>query len=82
MEEVVIMVYHKKTADCAVARKEKIHLLKYFRSLDTHRYYRILDSAQNTPFYLDPAKMFTMREHSAISQSEMQKLKEEGSKKK
>lgn len=41
---------------------EKQRLEKFLRSLDSHRYHRIVGDAANYPFFLDPEKMYTLRE--------------------
>ena len=42
--------------------KEKKRLEKFLQSLDSHRYHRIIGDAVNHPFFLDPEKMYTLRE--------------------
>lgn len=42
--------------------EEKQRLEKFLRSLDSHRYHRIVGDAANYPFFLDPEKMYTLRE--------------------
>ena len=42
--------------------EEKQRLEKFLQSLDSHRYHRIIGDAANYPFFLDPEKMYTLRE--------------------
>lgn len=42
--------------------EEKQRLEKFLQSLDSHRYHRIIGDAANYPFFLDPKKMYTLRE--------------------
>ncbi len=41
---------------------EKERLERFLQSLDSHKYHRILGDAATHPFYLNPDKMYTMRE--------------------
>jgi len=42
--------------------EEKQRLEKFLQSLDSHRYHRIIGDAANYPFFLNPDKMYTLRE--------------------
>ena len=51
----------KKIASMNLSDETK-RLERFLKSLDSHKYHRILGDAATHPFYLNPDKMYTMRE--------------------
>ena len=51
----------KKIASMNLSDETK-RLERFLKSLDSHKYHRILGDAATHPFYLNPDKMYTIRE--------------------
>lgn len=59
MLELIMEPKKSKTLNLSDEREK---LERFLQSLDSRRYHRILGDAVTHPFYLDPNKMYTLRE--------------------